>query len=143
MDVAELDEDPFADRPPPKSVWEATEEESLDEVRATIENKQDVNCPNPITLNTPLIIALKINHIEMANFLLSKGADVKPQNKCGDTALHWAALRGQEEMVRTMLSRGAKLDVVGEFGNTPLHFACKANHLKIVFMMLEARAAPL
>ncbi|XP_024526655.1 uncharacterized protein LOC9634610 isoform X1 [Selaginella moellendorffii] len=88
--MAEAEVDPFAEKPQPREVWEPAEEENFDEVRESVEGRMDVNIPNPITQNTPLLIAIKNRNVEMAKYLIIRNSDVKMQNAVGDTALHWA-----------------------------------------------------
>jgi ankyrin repeat protein len=73
----------------------------------------------------PLIcIAAQGGHVDMAEFLISQGADVNaghPQLGC--TPLHGAAQEGKAEMARFLLSKGAKISATDMSGATPLHTA--------------------
>ncbi len=64
--------------------------------------------------------------VEAAELLLSRGAPLE-QESGGETALHWAALRGHAELVRYLVGRGADLEAVGyrqdRAGRTPLQLA--------------------
>ena len=42
------------------------------------------------------------NHLELAQFLLTKGADINIQNKNANTSLHWAALTGNLQIVKIL-----------------------------------------
>ncbi|XP_024543840.1 ankyrin repeat domain-containing protein 1-like isoform X2 [Selaginella moellendorffii] len=141
--MAEAEVDPFAEKPQPREVWEPAEEENFDEVRESVEGKMDVNIPNPITQNTPLLIAIKNRNVEMAKYLIIRNSDVKMQNAVGDTALHWAALRGDEELVKMIINKMAEINAVGECGNTPLHLACSRNYVQIAKILILARRVPL
>ncbi|KAJ7525296.1 hypothetical protein O6H91_17G044500 [Diphasiastrum complanatum] len=136
-----MEDDPLAEKPAIKKVWEAVKEGNLEEVRRSIESGEDVSLPNPVTLDTPLLIAAKTAHKEMLTFLLSKGASVTNRNRVGDTALHWAAFKGDEELVLLLLSKGADKDARGEFSNTPLHLACCGNHYSVANILLQEGAS--
>jgi ankyrin repeat protein len=71
--------------------------------------------------------ALK-GHLKMAEFLLSKGADVNAKTKKGATALHHAAYQGHLEMVQYLVSRGADVNVRDQGGDSPLTWAEMAGH---------------
>lgn len=64
--------------------------------------------------------------VAAAELLLERGADLE-QESCGETALHWAAMRDHSELIRYLVSRGADLQAVGyrqeRSGLTPLGLA--------------------
>ncbi|PCH41128.1 ankyrin [Wolfiporia cocos MD-104 SS10] len=49
----------------------------------------------------------------------------------GKTALHVAALRGNEELVRMLCDLGADFDLTDNEGNTPLHYASAWGHIPV------------
>jgi len=55
--------------------------------------------------------------------LLALGADVKLQDKDGDTALHGAAETGNVEIMRLLLDKGADPNAKNKEGGTPLMWA--------------------
>lgn len=42
--------------------------------------------------HTPLVLAMRIGHIDAARYLAISGADLRIQDKTGRTALHYAVL---------------------------------------------------
>src|SRR6266404_3729646 len=80
---------------------------------------------------TPLIAAARENRTEMAEFLLSKGADVDARDDDGYTALFYAAYNfGSEDangatipMAKLLLTRGANVNTAAHDGSTPLMWA--------------------
>ncbi|KAG2154915.1 ankyrin repeat-containing domain protein [Suillus bovinus] len=55
----------------------------------------------------------------------------------GKTALHMAALKGNEELVRMLCDLGADFDLSDNKGNTPLHYASSWGHIPIVQLLIE------
>ncbi|KAI6034372.1 ankyrin repeat-containing domain protein [Pisolithus microcarpus] len=52
-------------------------------------------------------------------------------NSQGKTALHMAALKGNEELVRMLCDWGADVDLSDNKGNTPLHYASAWGHIPV------------
>ncbi|EMD40798.1 hypothetical protein CERSUDRAFT_111383 [Gelatoporia subvermispora B] len=55
----------------------------------------------------------------------------------GKTALHVAALKGNEELVRMLCDLGADYDLPDNDGNTPLHYASAWGNIPIVQLLIE------
>lgn len=68
---------------------------------------------------------------------LINGAD-----RLGNTALHWAATRGQSAMVSLLIARGAAINVTNTGGATPLHCAALAGSILAVETLLRQGADP-
>lgn len=64
---------------------------------------------------------------DMAELLLSRGADVEAQHYLGTTALHWAARADQIDMAALLIDAGANVNRIGRKfsaeGHTPLDLA--------------------
>ncbi|KAF9226585.1 ankyrin [Gyrodon lividus] len=58
-------------------------------------------------------------------------------NSQGKTALHMAALKGNEELVRMLCDLGADFDLSDNKGNTPLHYASSWGHIPIVQLLID------
>jgi len=69
---------------------------------------------------TPLHGVVGEHHFEMAEYLITRGADVMSKNDSGVTPLHLAS---SPEMVRILVRHGAKLEAREDGGGTPLHLA--------------------
>uniref|UniRef100_A0A8C5IF51 Uncharacterized protein n=1 Tax=Junco hyemalis TaxID=40217 RepID=A0A8C5IF51_JUNHY len=55
----------------------------------------------------------------------------------GNTALHIAALAGQQDVVRELVNYGANVNAQSQKGFTPLYMAAQENHLEVVKFLLE------
>ncbi|KAF5387980.1 hypothetical protein D9615_000521 [Tricholomella constricta] len=58
-------------------------------------------------------------------------------NGQGKTALHIAAIKGNEELVRMFCDLGADVDLPDNKGNTPLHYASSWGHIPVVQLLIE------
>ncbi|PYS20266.1 MAG: hypothetical protein DMG11_29960 [Acidobacteria bacterium] len=64
--------------------------------------------------------------LDAVKMFVAAGANVNAaQETSGNTALHFAALRGSDRIVEYLVSHGAKLDVKNKQGKTPLEVAPK------------------
>lgn len=70
---------------------------------------------------TPLHFATEKGHLDTAEILLKKGADINAQDYMGMTSLHWAVDRQQREVVEFLLSHKADVNTTNYVGDTPLH----------------------
>ncbi len=80
--------------------------------------------PDAITNNAanlrPIHSACAAKHAGLVRILLAAGADPDHRQDGGHTALHAAALHGDEAIIRTLISAGAKRDIQNDEGKTPV-----------------------
>jgi len=77
-------------------------------------------------------IAARNGHLEVAKFLLEKGADINCRGFFGAPGVHWAAINGHKEMVDFLIARGADIHLRDEeFGATPLGWALEGQEPEI------------
>ncbi|XP_056232099.1 ankyrin-1a isoform X13 [Seriola aureovittata] len=69
--------------------------------------------------------------------LLHNGIVLETTTKKGNTALHIAALAGQEQVVTELVNYGANVNAQSQKGFTPLYMAAQENHLEVVKFLLE------
>jgi len=60
---------------------------------------------------------------QIADFLISKKADINAQTIKGETPLHLAVSWGRKKIVKLLISNGANVKVRNKYGNTPLQIA--------------------
>lgn len=89
---------------------------------------------------TFLMLAVKFGHIEMARFLLDRGADIEASDEeYGFNALTIAARSGRVDLVSLLLDRGADMD--REFsGYTALAHAAEHDQAEAVRILLDRGA---
>jgi ankyrin repeat protein len=81
-------------------------------------------------------IAARNGHIDVAAFLLEKGADINCRGFFGAPGLHWAAINGHKEMVEFLIDHGADLHLRDEeFKSTPLGWALEGNQPEIAKLL--------
>jgi ankyrin repeat protein len=77
-------------------------------------------------------VAARNGRVEMAAFLLERGAHIDAEGYFGGTALHWASVGGHREMVDWLVARGASLEALDQrFKATPAEWANEGGHVGI------------
>jgi ankyrin repeat protein len=83
-------------------------------------------------------IAARNGHVDVAKFLLEKGANVNCRGFFGAPGLHWAAINGHKEMVEFLIAHGADLNLRDEkFDSTPLGWALEGLQLEVATMLRQ------
>ncbi|HKK41385.1 MAG TPA: ankyrin repeat domain-containing protein [Bacteroidales bacterium] len=88
-------------------------------------------------------ILMGVTDIELAEFMLSKGADVNEAATSGDvegwTAIHYAASNGNEKLIKFLIKNGADLKAKTADGKTPLSLV-GSKHPEIIEILKAAGA---
>jgi ankyrin repeat protein len=131
----------FALNLPAAEIHDAVRAGDLEKVRMLLESHADwLNSPDQ-NQKTPLHLALESGHIDIARYLIEKGADINLKDKDKAAPLHNAAYLGNLEIVDLLLNKGAAALNEGNFrGQTPLHFACERGYPEVVSRLLDAGA---
>jgi len=118
----------------------ATRDKSLKAVNALLAwRKINVEARNSAD-ESPLMIAALNGSSDLAQVLITKGADV---NKTGWAPLHYAATRGHLQMITLLLDNYAYIDAASPNGTTPLMMAAFYGTPQSVKLLLDAGADPL
>ena len=91
---------------------------------------------------TPLHFAVAGGHKAVAEFLLSKKADVNAKKKDGVTPLHVAAAMGRTEIAKLLLAKGANKNVSDSKGRTPLTLAGEKGNAEMIDLLSGKAATP-
>jgi ankyrin repeat protein/L-ascorbate metabolism protein UlaG (beta-lactamase superfamily) len=88
---------------------------------------------------TPLHIACTNQKVEIANFLIDKGADINARNIYGVPVLNYAINDGDEcvPLVQRLLEEGAEVNVRNSDGGTPLHAVARTDNFKVARLLIE------
>jgi ankyrin repeat protein/L-ascorbate metabolism protein UlaG (beta-lactamase superfamily) len=91
---------------------------------------------------TPLHVAAASGHLEIARFLLSKGASADAKNNRGETPFLLAIVNGRKEMTHFLIKEG--IDIYGKSGDggTYLQAACATSQIEIVEYLLSCGFDP-
>src|SRR5882672_5099390 len=123
-----------------------------------IENSQDVNSRSFDNESTPLHLASREGHEDVARILFEHGADTEARAKDGETPLHLASQLNHVELARFLLKHGAntetrikdeetlaqlllehRADVAAQTKDreTPLHLASDCGHLELARLLFK------
>ncbi|MCC7374579.1 MAG: ankyrin repeat domain-containing protein [Verrucomicrobiales bacterium] len=94
----------------------------------------------PDHVGTSLIQAIRNNDSAAVRNLLNSGVDLSSRDARGNTALHWAALTGNERIVTQLLNAGSDSRATNHAGATPLHYGVADE--AVVNLLLKAGANP-
>ena len=131
-----------------ESLWYASEEGDVKHVKEIIDaGNHDVNGLNYWQVDidprgwqrTPLHTAALNGRLEVAKFLISKGANVNALTKYLDTPLHFAVAQGHADVARLLLERGADLHAKNDDGDTPLDLAEKSRDQEMIAVFEKRR----
>lgn len=87
---------------------------------------------------TPLIVATKKHHAEVAASLLDAGADPNAKDELADSAFLYAGAEGYTDILRLTLRHGADVESVNRFGGTALIPASEQGHGETVRILIDA-----
>jgi ankyrin repeat protein/L-ascorbate metabolism protein UlaG (beta-lactamase superfamily) len=87
--------------------------------------------------NTPLLGAALEGQIEIFQFLIDNGANLRAVNNRGSSVMNLAAYNGKTEMIRLLLKLGFNMDYTTITGMTPLMQASYNGHTEAVRLLLD------
>ncbi|XP_049944435.1 uncharacterized protein LOC126426581 [Schistocerca serialis cubense] len=87
-----------------------------------------------------LVQAAEVGAVGELRALIAAGADVGARGVWGQTALHWAAWRGDVEAAGLLVGAGAAVDARTDGGWTPLHVAADYGRAEVAAALLVAGA---
>ena len=108
----------------------------LRDVVEALANPRDVNSPTFDNRLTPLHLASREGHLDIARFLIEHGANVTAHQR-ELTPLHHASQRGHLDLARLLVEHGAYATAPDLLGLTPLHHASQWGHLDLVHFLVE------
>ena len=129
----------WAAGPPDLRLVEAAAKADVVEVRALIQQGDDVNAPYGDGA-TALHWAVHWDNQEMANLLIRAGAAVDASNDLGVTPLWLAGQNGNAAVAERLLTAGANPNLALVSGETPLMAAARGGNARLVELLIAAGA---
>jgi ankyrin repeat protein len=104
-----------------------------------VESLQDVNAWGFDSCETPLLVASREGHSQVARVLLEHGANVESRNESGPdwSPLERATKNGHVEVIKVLLEHGADVMTLETNGETPLHLALAYGQPAAARVLLE------
>jgi ankyrin repeat protein len=84
--------------------------------------------------------AVQANRKEVAELLVTHGADVNATDSLGWTPLHYAARKGNKGIAEWLIAKGAAINAKDCRGRTPLQYAIEWNQTEIADLLRRHRA---
>ena len=106
-----------------------------------IEHPEDIRSRDFGDESTPLHLASKWGHAEVARFLIEHGADTMAKDTHKWTPLHHAVAKENEDISRLLLNHGANVKARDWARRTPLHLAVRNRREDIARLLLNHGAA--
>jgi ankyrin repeat protein len=107
-----------------------------------VEHSQDVNARGFNDDETPLIVASREGHSEVARVLLERGADTETRDDGDWSPLERASRYGHVEVVQVLLKHGADVNAQDQDNRTPLYVASDFGQAAAARVLLEHNADP-
>jgi len=76
-------------------------------------------------------------------FLVKEGADISRLDDCSDSALHWAAYKGNLQTAALLHYLGLPANAADSYGSTPLHLAAARNAPHVIEYLLDESTSSL
>jgi ankyrin repeat protein len=123
------------------SLHEAAFNGKLEKAEALVkENPGLVNSQDSYAGQTPLHLAVKYGHEDVAELLLANKADVEAKANGGWTPLLNAVFGGHKDLVELLLAHKADVNVEDNSGRTPLQVAAENGFTEIAGILLAHKA---
>ena len=118
-----------AEQGTPQELISAIREGEYDKARQLIEAGANLTAVDKVGL-TALDLAVSAGHMELAQLLIAKGANVNAVNvkNGGYAPLHNAVFLGQTEAAELLISHGAEVNALTNKGKTPMALAAEKGH---------------
>jgi ankyrin repeat protein len=118
-------------------LYNAAEKGALNIVKNLVLKGANIETGHYKTGTTPLMAASLNGHKEVADLLISSGANIQARIRNGETALFKASKGGHSDIVEILLDNGADISERDIADSTPLIHAAKAGHDAVVRLLVD------
>ena len=86
----------------------------------------------------PLQLAILLGYVDIVEFLIFKGADIRKVTSTGFTAIHFAVRNGNPHLIRQLVAESCNPNQKSCDGFAPLHLAAQWGHEDAAVMLIRA-----
>jgi|ETNmetMinimDraft_14_1059893.scaffolds.fasta_scaffold12967_3 ankyrin repeat protein len=122
---------------PEISLHKAVIKGDIEAVRNYLSAGEDVNKKGIRLRETPLHWAAAYNHIEIAELLISEGAEINVKDKFGITPLEHTVVKVHFLLAKSLILKGADVNVRDRNGNTPLDRSINNEQTDMITLLRE------
>jgi ankyrin repeat protein/L-ascorbate metabolism protein UlaG (beta-lactamase superfamily) len=122
---------------PSEEIFKAAAEGNLPRVQELVEKDPELVKAKDEEESTPLHGAAAAGHIDIVEYLLSKGAVVDARNNANQNPLLYAAYNGKATIVNLLLDKGADFKQPDRYGRTVLHYPVREGHKDVVEILVK------
>ncbi|CAL8078244.1 unnamed protein product [Calicophoron daubneyi] len=126
-------------KPRKVTIHSAVKQASLKEVKQMLADGADINEVDDQYF-TPLLWAANVNAVDILQYLLRNKADPLMVSTQGWTAVHVAAIRGNEICIQALAEYGVSLSTQDHKGFTPGHMACIHGNASCLIALMRSGA---
>ncbi len=124
-----------------QTIHEAIRNNEIETVRSLLDNNTSLINAKDENENLPIHIAAEAGNKEIAELLISKGADIEAVGKYKFTALHAALVAKQSDFAGFLIKKGADVNALDAFGRTPLIWVpWFTDDVEIAWLLIEKGA---
>jgi ankyrin repeat protein len=121
----------------PEDIFKTAAEGNLAKVKELVEKNPELVKAKDKESETPLHKAAAQGHMDVVNYLISKGADIDARNNANQNPLLHAAYYGKTEVVKFLLDKGADFKTPDIYGRTILHYPVREGYEDVVEILLS------
>lgn len=118
---------------------EAAGDGNLEKVIKYVPGKMNINVTGNYD-HSPLTIASKNNHLDVAEYLVKMDADIHHKNDLGYTSLLYFISNGNLDGVKLLMEKGAKVNDHAASGASSLMLAVESGNLELVKYLVSKKA---
>lgn len=123
-----------------QEIFDAIKDNDLAKVKILIEKDASLVNLKDSEGNTPLHQAGIVGSVPIAEFILSKGAEINSVNNRQNTPLMESIMNGKNDVSRMLIEKGADINMRNALGLTPMHFSVRFSSTAINELLI-ARGA--